>query len=301
MLLGLSGGVDSSVAAFILKEQGLDVHGLFVRMTCTSQEKESLGCADKIAQFLKIPLVVVDWSKIFRKKVIDRFISTYLAGRTPNPCVMCNPQVKFQALIKESEKLGIPFVSTGHYSRIKQCASNQTFLLRARDPGKDQSYFLHQLDKQVISRLILPLGNFSRIEVEKMASRIGITDLVQQESQDVCFLKGDYRRFLRQMDSFKQVPGPIKTTRGTVKGQHHGLADYTIGQRKGIGIPDKSPYYVVALDPSKNTLVIGKDEELFKGHCMVEKINWLVEPKTSLLSNVSVKLRSRHKAVAARI
>ncbi len=295
VLLALSGGVDSAICAHLLKRQGYHVHGLFIKMTDRSQEEASLSSARKIAKALSISFSVIDKTQAFRRTVIDYFLNTYQTGLTPNPCVVCNPAIKFATLIEVSRGLGIETLATGHYARVKTSKKGKTFLLKGLDKAKDQSYFLHRLDKDLLKRLKFPLGLLSRKRVEKIAAEIGIKSLIQQESQDVCFLRGDYRQYLRRALGTKfERPGPIKTADGTTKGYHNGLSGFTIGQRRGLGIPDARPFYVVRLEPATNTLVIGKEEELFTSRCKVKEINWLVEPSEKMLVSIQVKLRSRH-------
>ncbi len=301
VLVALSGGVDSAVAAFLLHRQGYRVHCMFIKMTGTRQEEAALSSARKISESFGLPFYVVDRQDAFKRTVIEYFTETYQQGLTPNPCVVCNPEIKFGAMAETANRLGIRFLASGHYARIKKNKTGHVFLLKALDEKKDQSYFLHRLKPKQLRTIIMPLGTITRKEVEKIAEEIGIASLIQKESQDVCFLRGDYREFIRHgIDKAVSRPGFIKTTNGTIKGRHKGLFDFTIGQRRGLAIPDATPYYVIRLDVETNTLVIGKEDELFTTSCRITQINWLFRPSKKMLKkNVYVKLRSRHRASRA--
>ncbi len=299
--MAVSGGVDSAVAALLLRQQGYQVHGLFIKMTGSSREMAALNSAENLSKSLEMPLHSVDTKDTFQKEVIEYFFRTYESGLTPNPCVICNPSVKLKAAINTANRLGINRIATGHYARVRCTGRGKHFLLKALDEKKDQSYFLHRVGPKVLERLLLPLGGLTRQAVEKMAKERGLEGMVQKESQDICFLAGDYKLHLERYTENRDRPGPISTTDGRLVGRHLGLSRYTIGQRRGLGIPDKTPYYVVRIDPSSNTLIIGKKEELFQAECQVCDLHWFVDASKIISSTVSVKLRSRHKPVRARI
>ena len=297
----MSGGVDSAVAAWLLQEKGFRVQGLFIRMTGTEKEEQALSSARAVSDILGIRLHIADMQKEFRHRVLEYFLDAYRSCKTPNPCVICNPDIKIASALAIASNLGIQLIATGHYARRKITAGGRAFLMTARHSPKDQSYFLHQLNKKVLGHLIMPLGGLDRKTVENISKEAGINSHIQEESQDICFLRGDYRKYIRQMPGMSPVPGPIVKTDGTIAGEHKGLVDYTVGQRRGLGIPDKTPYYVIHLDHRSNTLVIGKKHELLKKSCLVSGINWLAEPGMAICSSLQVKLRSRHKPVKASV
>ena len=293
--------MDSAVAAILLRKQGFQVQTLFVRMTGSSRERAAQESAARISEKLGLPFHTQDMQETFQREVVDYFFKTYESGMTPNPCVICNPLVKLKAALEVAERLEADHIATGHYARIRINSQGQPFLLSAVDASKDQSYFLHQTARDSLKRLVLPLGGLLKETVRMIAEEYEIEGLVQEESQDICFLSGDYKMHLKQYAKDMEKPGPIKTSDGKLKGMHRGLSRYTIGQRRGLGIPDKTPYYVVRMEPSTNTLVIGKKEELFQESCRVKKVNWLVDPSRVFSYAVRVKLRSRHKPVRARL
>ena len=298
VLIGLSGGVDSSVAAFILKEKGYEVHGIHFILTDSKSSDENLEITKKISKQLDIPLIVLDIRKDFEKTVIKYFIESYKDGLTPNPCVICNPYIKFKYSILEAKNRGISFVATGHYARIQK-QNNRYMLTKALYLEKDQSYFLALLPKDYLKWIIFPLGEFSKSKVVEIAKEIGVYENVLPESQEVCFLKGDYREFLLERCPFLMKEGEIVDINGRVLGRHLGLFRYTIGQRRGLGIPDKTPYYVVSLDVKSNRLVVGKSEHLFSKKFIVDRLNWLDKEMAFNGSGVKVKIRFRHKGSKA--
>ncbi len=300
VLLCLSGGVDSSVCALILKEQGYKVEAIYFVLTDIDLSKDKLNTIKRIANTLNISLTVLDIREQFQKRVIKYFIDSYKSGLTPNPCVICNPYIKFKYSILEAQKRGIPFVATGHYARIKR-QKDEVKLFKATYPEKDQSYFLALLPKDYLSKIILPLGEFSKEEVVNIAKTKGLSSIVFPESQEVCFLKGDYRNFLLERCPFLLKRGEIIDINGRYLGTHLGLFRYTIGQRRGLGIPDKTPYYVVRLDIRNNRLIVGKSKDLFSKTFIVDKLNWL--DKRTAFNNkfLDIKIRFRHKGAKATI
>jgi tRNA-specific 2-thiouridylase len=215
-------------------------------------------------------------------------------GLTPNPCVICNNRIKAVAGLSLADSLGINYLATGHYARTKRLSNDQAGFLKAKDSKKDQSYFLHQIQKGAIPRLILPLGDHTKKDIMKWAAKTGLLPLVQRESQEICFLKGNYRTFLKKRGLLNDLPGDIVTVSGNVIGRHAGLYAYTVGQRQGIGIPDKTPYYVVALDRKNNRLVVGKEHSLWGKELLVEHVKWLVSPDMAFKQPCTVKIRYGH-------
>ena len=299
VIAAMSGGVDSSVAAAILKEKGYDVVGAFMRMHQHSNPAD----AKKVAEKLGVSFRVWDVRKEFKKRVIDYFIKEYKSGRTPNPCVECNRHIKFNFLIKKMMEAGAQYVATGHYARKSQITnhkSQNSKLLVARDKSKDQSYFLWTLKQNQLKKILFPVGDYTKKEIRVMAKKWELPVYEKKESQEICFVNKDLGSFLKKY--IKTKSGPIITIDGKKIGEHHGLAFYTIGQRKRIGIGGIGPFYVVEKDLKNNTLIVAQsdfNEALFKKEMMVEKVNWISNVKFPLKCNV--KIRYLTKAVPASI
>lgn len=305
VVCAMSGGVDSSTAAALLKKQGFDVMGIFMVFMRRNglPVPGSQESAKKVAKKLGIPLKVLDVSKEFKKYVIDYFIREYSRGYTPNPCVVCNQKIKFGFLLKKTLDLGIGYVATGHYVRVKskKLKVKRYKLLRARDKTKDQSYFLWTLTQRQLKHLLFPISNYTKRQVRNLARKFGLLNAYHKESQDICFvLEKDYSAFLkRYLKNIK--PGPIKTVDGEVIGQHKGLPLYTIGQRKGIGLAG-GPFYVVELDFKNDTLIISRNEmDLYAQGLKVRDVNWISGIKPKLPLKIQAQIRYRHKAVSAEI
>lgn len=275
----MSGGIDSCVSAALLIKQGFDVRGVFLKLWKVDNKKEkdrALLDAKKNTKILGIPLEVVDVQKKFRKEVVGYFLKEYNAGRTPNPCVYCNENLKFKILFELADKLKIDYVATGHYAKIIK--KRKYRLLEAKDKNKDQSYFLYRLKQWQLSRLIFPLGEYEKAKVKKLAKKFGLPIFNKAESQDVCFLANmSVEKFLGENVKLKK--GEIIDTRGKVIGEHLGLPRYTLGQRKGINIGGTGPYYVIDKDAKKNYLIVTNKKEdlfLFSKFANLEKINWII-------------------------
>ncbi|MDH4186673.1 MAG: tRNA 2-thiouridine(34) synthase MnmA [Nitrospira sp.] len=311
VLLGMSGGVDSSVAAALLVRQGYAVHGVTLQVwehedetVATSKRWEERGCckvgiARYVAQRLKITHEVVDTREAFRAGVIDDFITGYQDGITPNPCVRCNERVKLRSLIDLAEARGINFVATGHYVRIGE-ANGQPTLQRATDLKKDQSYFLYRLRQPWLTRLLFPVGNMHKADVWKEAEALGLPVDELKESQEICFVShGDYRTFIEKEVPAAKKPGAFVDNEGRHLGEHEGIAFYTPGQRRGLGIATGSRLYVQQVQAKTNTVVLGTEESLRRNQCDVADLN-LFDP--SLLtgsSDVHVKVRYATSATPA--
>jgi tRNA-specific 2-thiouridylase len=283
IITATSGGVDSSIAAALLKKQGHDVVGLFLLMGNNQNPKD----AKKIAKKLKIPLKILNVKKEFKKRVIDYFAREYKRGRTPNPCVECNKWIKFKFLFEQLKKFKADYIATGHYTRTAKGK-----LFKGKDEGKDQSYFLWTLTQKQLKKVLFPIGDYTKGQIRAMAKKWNLPVYEKRESQEICFLgDADLRRFLKARIHAER--GPIITTDGEKIGEHEGLTYYTIGQRKGIKIGGIGPFYVVDKDFKKNALIVAQsdfNEALFKKEFTVSKANWISKPsKFPFKCNVKIR------------
>ncbi len=284
VVVAMSGGVDSSVAAVLLKEQGYDVIGMMLRLWSEPGKEDSNRCctpdsmaqARRVAAKLDIPFYVIDAKDVFRETVVEYFLSGYARGETPNPCLVCNQKIRWTFLLDHALALGADFMATGHYVRIKKSGSGKSELLRAVDRSKDQSYVLHVLNQQKLKRALFPVGDYPKPEIRAIAEKHGLSTASRKDSQDLCFLAGDdYRNFLQRNAAEMLKPGEIVTRAGKVVGEHNGLANYTIGQRKGLGIASPVPLYVLTKHATSNTLVVGEADELGSRQLTARDVNWL--------------------------
>ena len=309
----MSGGVDSSAAAAILSQQKFDVIGITMKVWEDAEAPEEIArrcCsladvedARRVCARLDIPHYVSNAKAAFRKYVVDPFCSEYLSGRTPNPCIVCNTEIKFRLMLRKARALGADCVATGHYARIERDEkSGRHLLLKGRDTSKDQSYFLYDLTQRQLERILFPLGEMTKTQVRREARRFGLGVAEKPESQEICFVPGgDYRRLLEQMAPEKLKPGPIVDPEGNELGTHQGIAFYTIGQRRGLGIAHPRPLYVIRLDVEKNAVVVGTSEHLWAGELVAEKVNWISIRKLREPMRVSAKIRYRHEGSPATI
>ena len=297
VLVALSGGVDSAVAGWLLKETGHEVVGVFMSRGARPVSREGTSLeenARKVAAFLDVPLHAVDLSEAF-EVLIDYFCSEYLRGRTPNPCVLCNQQIKFARLLVEADKLGLDALATGHYVRSGR-RDTRWCLRRGVDADKDQSYYLCALSQGNVARALFPLGERTKTDVRKLAGEIGLPAAHTSESQDVCFVRrGEYAKFISGRVGAEVKPGEIVDTSGNVVGRHEGIIDFTVGQRRGVGVAMGEPMYVVDVDPRSNRVVIGRADDLLVGEFVAENVNWvsIAGPKRPLRCTVQVRYRSK--------
>jgi tRNA-specific 2-thiouridylase len=296
--VALSGGVDSSAAAFLLKEADYEVVGIHMRLWDSPHSEYQAHRAEDICQILDIPYHQVDLQKEFESCVVDYFCREYQQGRTPNPCVACNQYIKFGLLLDKVLSLGADYLATGHYARVEH-SSDKHRLLKAADARKDQSYFLYTLTQEKLGHVLFPLGGHSREEVKQMAKQAGLP-AATRSSQDICFIsQKNYGTFLSQR--FSTLPGDIVDTRGRKLGQHQGIAFYTIGQRHGLGLSSTQvlsagkPLYVIRIEPESNRIVLGHEEEFYSQKLTVQKLNWISgkTPRESVTTQAKIRYKSK--------
>ncbi|MGA1796619.1 MAG: tRNA 2-thiouridine(34) synthase MnmA [bacterium] len=274
--LALSGGIDSAYAGWILKQEGFEIIGVYLRLI----EGDTMAHARETAGILDIPLHILDLRDIFHNRIIEPFINEYLSGRTPNPCVNCNAIIKCGILLDWARDRQIDRVATGHYARIQRDPrTGSALLLRGADRRKDQSYFLYRLSQGQLEGMLFPLGTWKKRDVEKEAERLGLWTQKREESQEICFLSSrDYRCFLEKITTHALGPGPVCDRLGKVMGSHSGIFRYTIGQRKGLQLSEQGPHYVLSLDPKRNLIVVGAEEDLWQAEMTVEGIHRIAGP-----------------------
>ena len=311
-VIAMSGGVDSSVAAALLKEHGYEVIGVTMKIwdgeTLPGEgihhgcygpgEEEDIEDARKVAQILGVPFHVFDLREEYKGEVLDYFCQEYLLGRTPNPCVRCNRRIKFDALIKKARNNGLDFdyFATGHYARVEYNEEKRRCLLRkARDTRKDQSYFLYSLSQEQLGHTLFPVGSHTKEEVRSIAQNLGLGVHDKSESQD--FIAGSYSLF---MDAMAQ-PGPILNKQGDTLGEHRGIQFYTIGQRKGLGISSGQPLYVTTIDHARNAIAVGTKEEIYGDELVASELNWIAIEELKRPTDIKAKIRYLHEEAEATI
>lgn len=287
--IGMSGGVDSSVAACLLKDKGYNVIGVTLELLDNEETKKSIEDAKAICKKIDIKHYVCDLKEEFKEEIVQNFITAYKQGKTPNPCVLCNRLFKFGLFYKKALELGADYISTGHYARVK----NNRLMMSLAD-GKDQSYFLCQIKKEILPKVLFPLNEFqSKEEIRKLARKYQLPVSEKKDSQEVCFIPNDdYKTFLKK-NGQEEVEGKIILTDKTVLGNHKGLFNYTIGQRKGLNISYKEPLYVIQLDIKNNNLIVGTNNELFNQELIATNMNYLVEKDEFFKTKLFAKIRSR--------
>ena len=299
VVVAMSGGVDSSVAAALLKQAGYEVGGIYARLWPDPEQKSTVSGLENTCRILDIPLHQLDMEKEFRRLVVDYFNREYSHGRTPNPCIVCNQHIKFGLFMDRALEMGAEYVATGHYARIESSPDGYR-LLKATDEDKDQSYFLYTLGQRQLEHLLLPLGELSKEKVKRIAGELGLPAVSRSESQDICFIPGnDYRAFISQHISFQ--PGDIVGVKGKVLGQHDGLAKYTVGQRQGLGLTSDEPLYVIELDAANNRLVVGSKDQLLHSVLLASQLNWVSGKAPQGPMAITAKVRYKAPEVDAEL
>ena len=299
--VAMSGGVDSSVAALLLKEKGFDVFGITMEHYPLPESIRAGEDAAQVAKILKIPHHVVKLEKEFKKYVVDDFCQEYEGGRTPNPCIRCNKSLKFGLLLEKANKLGARYIATGHHARVFYDSATKRFLLKkGKDREKDQSYFLYSLSQDQLSFVKFPVGELTKGEVRAKACQFDLPSAKRPESQEICFIPdNDYIGFLKDRTPHVFCPGPIIDKDGRVLGSHKGIAHFTIGQRKGMGIAAPKPLYVIEIQAEKNTIIAGTEDELYKKELQASSLNIISLPKLRGNMEVEAKIRYKHRPAKA--
>lgn len=296
VIVGLSGGIDSSMAAYLLKKRGYEVIGLYLDLN-VGNNKQKIKTVKDIAQHLNIELRIKNLANFFKQRIIDNYINSYLKALTPNPCIRCNKFIKFKALYEQMLKIKAHYIATGHYVRIiHKGPEGSYFLSKARDKSKDQSYFLYRLKNKELSKVIFPLGKLTKKQVKEKAKKIGLDKFPKKESQEICFIpEKKQSEYFESRYNIKPAKGDIINIEGDKIGEHKGFMLYTIGQRKGLGIAYKEPLYVVGINAEKNIIVAGCKEDLYRKSFKISKVTFVQEKPPAKEFIAKVKIRYRHK------
>ena len=307
VVVGMSGGVDSSVAAYLLKQQGYDVIGVTMQIWQDEDQftqAESGGCcglsavddARRVADRLEIPYYVMNFKREFKKNVMDYFTAEYLKGRTPNPCIACNRYVKWEALLERSMAIGADYIATGHYARVEQLSDGRYAIKNSVTALKDQTYALYNLTQEQLKRTLMPVGDYTKDEIRKMAEKIGLRIADKPDSQDICFVPdGDYASYIEANSAKKIEPGNFVLSDGTVVGQHKGIIHYTVGQRKGLGLSLGHPVFVLEIRPETNEVVVGSSEESMSYYVRANQVNFMSVEDLPEKKRVWAKIRYNHR------
>jgi tRNA-specific 2-thiouridylase len=313
VVVAMSGGVDSAVAAALLVRQGVPAVGVTLRVWPSQRPADpgerfdsccspaAVDDARAVAAALGIRHYVLNYEAEFDRQVIQYFADAYLAGETPNPCVPCNARLKFGSLLDRARGWGAAGVATGHYARIGRDPAGRLLLKRGADPRKDQSYFLYSLSQAQLAAARFPVGHLPKDETRRIAAGLGLAVAGKPDSQEVCFAPRDYRPYLQERAAEGIAPGIIRDSAGTVRGRHRGLALYTVGQRRGLGLGNPRPLYVIDLDPAANEVVVGEDKDLWTREVRVEALNWIAIPGLEAPRRVLAKIRYAQDAAAATV
>lgn len=309
VIVGMSGGVDSSVAAYLLKEQGYEVLGVTMQIW---QEGEEEGCcglsavedARRVARLLDIPYYVLNFKQEFQKAVMDYFAREYLSGRTPNPCIACNRYVKWEALLDRARVLGADYIATGHYARIEKCANGRYAVKNSVTSGKDQTYALYRLTQEQLRHTLMPVGSYTKEQIRELAEKLGLPVAGKRDSQEICFIPDkDYAGFIERYTGIRMPEGNFVTEQGEILGRHKGITHYTIGQRRGLGLPMGRRVFVKEIRPRTNEVVIGEGEEVFSDSLEADRVNYMAvpEPKIGEAGRYTAKIRYGHKGTACAV
>ena len=309
VMVAMSGGVDSSVAADLLLKSGYEVAGATLDlMPCELEDNFGRCCgwsavndARQVASQLGIPHYVLNYQERFEKQVIDNFCAEYLQGRTPNPCIVCNRLIKFGDMLQQARAINMDYLATGHYARIQYDQQRQRYILyRGLDRHKDQSYVLYTLDQEQLAHVLFPLGEYSKPQIRAMARDLDLVVAEKAESQEICFVPDDdYARFVDERNPGCIQPGPILNMQGEILGQHQGIAHYTVGQRRGLRLAQGHPVYVVALDPQRNAVIVGNNNEVFSHSCKATNLNWIAIEQLEGVMEAEAQIRYTAKPVRA--
>lgn len=300
ILVAMSGGVDSSTTAAILKREGHDVIGVTMQLWDYGDGESGCCSADdvrdarRVADQIGIPHYVVNYMDVFKKYIVEDFIDKYISGKTPNPCVLCNQFMKFNFLLRRAMELGADYLATGHYAGVEE-EGGKLYLRKAKDETKDQSYFLFALTQKELRRIIFPLGSMTKNEVREVANGMNLRVANKPDSQEVCFIAGgDYREFLKVHTEMENKEGEIVDTDGNVMGYHGGVQSFTVGQRRGLGIAKGKPLYVVKIEPELNRVIVGEEKDILRTVLVASNVVWAEEP-ISGEAQVRAKIRYRHR------
>jgi len=313
VVVAMSGGVDSSVAAGLLKEQGYEVIGITMNLFQLPEEycldKDLKSCcgwgavedANRVAFKLGIPHSVLNLKDSFENLVVSNFLEEYSRGRTPNPCIRCNQFIKFDVLMEKAKKIGASCIATGHHAQIDQDPRSGHFCLKkGMDKEKDQSYFLHSMTQDQLSHTLFPIGLFTKSEIRKRARKWGLPVAERPESQEICFIPdNDYVAFLKKRKPEAFNPGPIVNSEGQVLGHHNGIVHFTVGQRRGLGIAAPHPLYVLEINTSKNEIIVGPNDRLYKKDLVADQVNWISGDKIVSQVTAGARIRYKHKEAEA--